>query len=85
MMGMPSCREVTEAVASGRLEGAPVRRRLALWMHLLVCSPCRRYERQIRALGRAARDLFGEQPAEDEVLERLRQHLRDRIEPRDGA
>ena len=40
MMGMPSCREVTRAIAGGSLEEALLRQRLGVWLHLLLCCYC---------------------------------------------
>lgn len=84
MMGLPSCCEVSRAVASGVLDDAPVHRRLAVRLHLLMCRHCRRYARQIRAIGRAARELSAGPQGDDESLQRLRRSLLARIEPGDG-
>jgi hypothetical protein len=85
MMGMPSCCDVSRAVASGALEDAPARRRLAVRLHLLMCRHCRRYARQLRAIALVARDLFRRPSGEDESLERLRQALLGRLEPPDES
>lgn len=84
MMGMPRCREVSGAVASGALDEAPIRRRLAVRLHLVMCRHCRRYARQLRAIGRATRELLSSSEAEDDSVERLRRALLGRTEPRDG-
>lgn len=84
MMGMPSCREVTRAIADGSLEEASVLRRFGVRMHLLLCRHCWRYARQIRAIGRAAREVLGRPSGEDESLERLRKTLLDGLESPDG-
>lgn len=81
MMGMPTCREVTRAIAAGALEEAPIRQRLGIRLHAMLCRHCRRYARQIRAIGRAARELLIRPIAKDEALERLRRKLLDRIGP----
>lgn len=85
MMGMPSCREISRAVASDALEGAPMRRRLGVRMHLLMCRHCRRYARQIRALGRAAREVLAQPSEEAASLERLRHTLLERLETPPGS
>jgi anti-sigma factor ChrR (cupin superfamily) len=73
---MMSCREVARAVAAGELDALPLRRRALVRLHLLLCRHCRRYAAQIRALGRAARELCGEAPADPAAIERLRAALR---------
>ena len=81
MMGMPSCREVTRAITAGELEKAPFRQRLGLRLHVMLCRHCRRYARQIRAIGMAAREILRRPIGADESLERLRAALLSRIEP----
>jgi len=56
---MPTCKEVTRAISTDELSEAGIGRRLAVRLHLLKCRYCRRYAAQIRALGDAARGLFG--------------------------
>ncbi len=73
---MLRCREVVQLVASGEIERAPWGRRLAVSFHLLMCRHCRRYARQLAALGAAARRLYGQAPAspaavEQEILARI--------------
>lgn len=67
------CRDVARAIAAGELEQVPLGRRVAVRLHLLMCRHCRRYAAQIRAIGQAARELFREAPAEQAVVERLRE------------
>jgi hypothetical protein len=78
MMGMPCCRDVAEAIASDRLEVSPPRRRLAIWLHLALCRHCRRYARQMLAIGAAARQLFGAAVADDQRLTSLREAIVER-------
>lgn len=84
MMGMPSCREVTREIAAGSLAEAPLLRRLGARMHVLLCRHCWRYSRQIRAIGKAAREVLTRQSGEHESLERLRGALLGRIKPPPG-
>lgn len=69
---MLSCREVSRAIAADALEEFPLGRRLTVRLHLLMCRHCRRYAAQLRAIGRATRELFGAVPEEQAVVERLR-------------
>lgn len=72
---MPTCHEVADAIATDRLEEAPLRRRLAVFLHLLLCRHCRRYARQMRTIGVAARELLAHSEGEGKSLERLRRAL----------
>lgn len=84
MMGMPTCREVTRTVASGSLGEASFLQRIGFRMHVMMCRHCRRYARQIRALGMAARELLTRPSGERESFERLRKALLGRVEPPAG-
>ncbi len=53
---MLSCKEVTWLCASEELRRAPLARRLAVRLHLMMCTHCRRYVRQLRLIGMAARE-----------------------------
>ncbi len=75
---MLSCKEVTRLLAGDELERASWARRLAVRLHLRMCWHCRRYAAQLRAIGRAARSLWGAHPkkAEDpETLKRLEEAI----------
>ncbi len=68
---MLTCKDVATAIGRDEWRAASWRRRLALRLHLLMCSHCRRYAAQIRAIGTAARSLFRERAEDRKVLERL--------------
>ena len=72
---MVTCKEVATAIGRDEWRTASWRRRLALRLHLLMCSACRRYAAQIRAVGTAARSLFGEHCEDPTVLKRLHQTI----------
>ncbi len=75
---MLRCNEATRILASDLLDDLAWGRRLALRVHLLMCRHCRRYARQLRAIGAAARRLWGEESVDPSTLERLeRGILRD--------
>ena len=82
LIAMLSCKEVSRSIAADELAAAGWRRRLAVQTHLLMCRHCRRYSRQIKALGAAVRDLFSEQRPEAGERERLRESILRRIPPR---
>lgn len=83
MMGMPTCREVTRMIASGGLAEASARQRLGVRLHAMLCRHCRRYARQMRAIGMAARKVLARPSGEHESVERLRKALLGRIESSD--
>ena len=68
---MPTCVEVTRAIASDAVVDAGWKQRLGVWMHLLKCPACRRYLAQIRAIGTAIQGLFRPQDEDPQTLERL--------------
>ncbi len=67
---MPSCKEVTAAVASDDLARRPWRERLAIRLHLLMCRHCRRYVEQLAAIASAVRALYREEPPAPDSLEK---------------
>ena len=49
------CREITRLVSAGFDRKLPLPHRWAVRLHLVYCTGCRRYKRQLRAIRRAAR------------------------------
>ena len=72
---MLSCKEVTCKTASDEPVEAGWRERLAVQLHLLWCRSCRRYVAQLRAIGAAARNLWGPRSEDPPTLERLERHI----------
>ena len=68
---MPTCREVSRAVAAGEVEVAGVWRRIGIRLHLLLCRHCRRYAAQLRALGEAAGQALSEEAEDRARIARL--------------
>ena len=74
---MMRCREVSTLVSTGELGGQPLRRRVGVWLHLMMCQHCRRFRRQLQTLDRAFRAIVvgfeREKPADLErrVVQRL--------------
>lgn len=68
---MPTCRQVARGIASDELAAASWRGRAALRIHLLFCKHCRRYGRQMRAIGRAAQAVFEIREEDADALDRL--------------
>ncbi len=80
-MAMLSCQEVSRSIASDELGTAGWRRRLSIKLHLLMCRHCRRYARQIDAIGSAARRLLGKDRLDPGSRERLRSSILDLMPP----
>lgn len=77
MSAITSCREATR-LASRALDGPlPLGSRLALRMHLAMCSACRAYRRQIGLIDRLVRGRAAT-PPEDALLQ-LDAAARERI------
>ena len=83
---LPSCRDVSGLQAPAFDTPLPLSKRFGLRLHLLVCSWCRRYGRQITFL-RGAMQARPEKLAESEpqslpndARERLKKSLRDSSE-----
>ena len=54
MLFMPSCQEVSRLVSESMDRDLPFRQRFSLRLHLLMCSLCSRFRRQIHFLRDAA-------------------------------
>lgn len=79
---MLNCREVTQQ-ADRYLEGDLSRRqRFAMRLHLMLCSHCRRYVRQMRALLEAIPSIH--QKATDREVEEIMAHLHAGQQPTAG-
>ncbi len=74
---MPSCKDVSGDMSRAMDERLPVRKRLAIRLHVAMCSFCRRYEEQIRLL-RSGAEAYAE-PDRNETEEKLSSSARDRI------
>ncbi len=74
-----SCKEVSGLIASEGLAEAGWRRRLAARLHLLMCRHCRRYARQLNALGSYARERWGSRADDSPSIERLERAILDRV------
>ena len=80
-MAMPTCKEVSRSIAADELSAAGWRQRLSTQVHLLMCRHCRRYSRQLRAIGEAARHVLSDTPPEPGGRERLRSSILEQIPP----
>lgn len=82
---MLRCREAMELLATDGWRTAPLGRRLALRLHLMMCRHCRAYRRALRRLGDAARRLYQTVASDARETERLMGLVRqaaERFNPR---
>ena len=83
---MPTCREVTRLQSDALDRNLPFSKRIGLRLHLLVCSWCRRYGKQVRFLREAMHDHPDElceassQGLSPEARERLKRALHGQAE-----
>jgi hypothetical protein len=80
-MAMPTCKEVSRSIAADELSAADWRQRLSTKLHLLMCRHCRRYARQMQAIGDAARQIFSDASPDSGSRERLRSSILEQIPP----
>jgi len=83
---MLSCNEVTWLCASEQLRRAPLARRVATRLHLLMCKHCSRYVRELRSIGAALRHEFRWRSPDHVELEALEPAILKRLrsEPSEG-
>lgn len=75
---MMRCRQVAWLLSAGELSESPLRTRVAVRLHLMMCRHCRRFIRQLAWLGDAARELvrgFEGDEAVDNLEARLLRRL----------
>ena len=75
---MLSCKEVGRTISSDGLELAHWRQKLSVQMHLLMCRHCRRYARQLRAIGASAAALYRAE-VDEGSLRQLEESIVDRL------
>jgi hypothetical protein len=76
-----NCREVTRHISSDGLMRVGWIYRLRVEFHVILCRECRRYKKQIHAIGVAARSLWPPRKDEDETLDRLQDRILSRVRP----
>jgi hypothetical protein len=81
---MSRCREAARAVAGEGLEGGGRLRALEMRLHLLLCRHCRRYARQVRALGGLARRLCLSAEPDEERLRELEARILRALDEEDS-
>ncbi len=77
---MLSCKETSRLISLGLDRKFPWRRRLAIRLHLLMCSACRAYRRQLESLHRLTVERFRKgRSLTVASLRRLSEKARERI------
>jgi hypothetical protein len=71
MFFMPSCKEVSRLVSESMDSDLPFRQRFSTRLHLLMCSLCSEFRRQVAFLREAARS-FGKASEDDELFAPVR-------------
>lgn len=85
---MPSCLEVTRLISTGMDRPLPVWKRISLRAHLLICTWCERYRRQLLFIRNAVRrhpdELAGvDQPASPSLSPEARERFKRAIRQQD--
>ena len=81
MIAMLTCKEISRSIASDELASAGWRKHWSIKLHLMMCRYCRRYSREIEAIGTATRRVFGSAHSDPGARERLRDSILERIPP----
>ena len=81
---MLSCKDVTRLISESMDRSLPLRKRIGVRLHLLICKFCARYERQLLLIRKTVRHLVAteEKPGEpygetlsEEAKERIKKSL----------
>jgi hypothetical protein len=74
---MPSCKETAALISENMDRPLPWRKRFSIRIHVMMCSLCRRYEKQLRLLRKGARHYA--EPDENTIAESLSPQARERL------
>jgi anti-sigma factor ChrR (cupin superfamily) len=74
---MLKCRDVGQQIGTDGIQHSGLMKRLAVRLHLMMCRHCRAYARQIRAIGKAARDINASS-ADPTTVARMKRRITDR-------
>ncbi len=72
---MLKCKQVEEKIGSDAIRNAGFTERLPVSLHLIMCRHCRNYARQIRAIGKATRNVFTSLSRDPNTLDRLKNRI----------
>ncbi len=68
---MPSCSQVTRLIASDEYLSVGLFKKLAIRLHLMMCTYCSRYRDQLRALAARLRTAQPEVPSSEAARNRI--------------
>lgn len=74
----PSCKDIAELISQSMDTRLPLRKRLAIRLHVSMCSLCRRYERQLQLMRRGLHHYAN--PDENAVAESLSAEAKERLQ-----
>lgn len=74
----PSCKDISALISQSMDSRLPLRKRLAIRMHVAMCSLCRRYEKQLRMIRRGLH--YYANPDENAVAESLSAEAKARLQ-----
>jgi hypothetical protein len=74
---MPSCKETAALISENMDRRLPWRKRFSIRIHVMMCSLCRRYEKQLRLLREGTHRYAN--PEENEVGESLSPAAKERL------
>lgn len=76
---MLSCKDATRLISESMDRSLPLRKRIGVRVHLLICRFCARYERQLLLLRETARRIAAEGTPGEPSGETLSEGTRERI------
>ena len=76
---MLSCKETSELLSRAQDERLSFPERMGLRFHLMMCSLCRGYEKQLRFIRQAAEALSQASAQDDESVSALSAEARERV------
>jgi len=76
---MLSCKDATRLISESMDRSLPLRKRIGVRVHLLICRFCARYERQLLLIRETARRIAAEDMPGEPSGETLSEGTRERI------
>ncbi len=76
---MLSCEETSELLSRAQDERLSFTERMGVRIHLLMCSLCHRYEKQLRFIRKATESLAQDSAHDDEAATSLSPEARERV------
>ncbi len=74
---MLKCNQVSRIVSTDDYQELGFMKKVEFKLHLMMCSHCQRYVRQIKSLGKISRENAKELEASEEQLVRMKSRIRE--------